>query len=501
VVEQYRDIYLCLSTGNQTINLMPALQYGYKRVLLLSTDEMERSGRTMSLNAVCKDRGIGVEIIHIDHSLEKDIARLALLIEQTLSAYHKVIWNLSGGQKLVAMACQQVFNQRIANGHTGDEIMYVEGKPPAIWHCDAKLVTHSDRLNTTLTLSEIMHLYGTETSESMQIFPALSPKASTSLAIGRKALAHYRESELFRDAFFRWMKPLTFSCRSGAEIRHLVKVVLNEQKESFAKIRLHSESPDDPDPENTIVSVLQKAASSCTQQEFQHCMKQLKQWKRPEHVYKNYWEGIKRAAVDAVIKRLIVDQQPEISQVIDSDLLADLQVRLADIGGEMVLPVSGEPLLKSHLPKFSSLGSNGVLFEWMVAAAVFEAMEQNTKLLDGISEIHMNCQSTEFELDLVIVTRFGTLILFEMKTFDFSGDLIRSKENTAYKKSGVFAQTLIVGPLLRSMVTEDPDGTRHYPQYVPDATREQEKTTLQNGIPYVWLDEIAQNLANRLHVN
>ena len=497
--ESASHILLCLSTGNQTINLMPAVQYGYARVVLLSTDHTEKNGRTAALHAVCNEHDIDVEVIHIDHGLEKDIAGLIGVIEQTLAGYQKVIWNLSGGQKLVAMACQQVFNRRIVNGHTDDSIIYVEGNPPEIWHCSSTLTTHSERLDAALKLSEIMRLYGTESIESLQIYPVMAPKTTECLTIGRKALAHYLESELFREAFFCWMKPLSWSCSSGAEIKHMVKSILNEQKETFAKIRLHPESPDD-DPENTIISVLQKASAATSQQEFHRHMKQMKQWKHPEHVYKNYWEGIKRAVVDHVFKRLLVEQQPEVSSIDDLEKLGNLQRRLVDIGGEMLMPVNGTPLLRNHIPKFSALGSNGTLFEWMVAAAVIEALEQNPRLVDSISEIHLNCKSTEFELDLVIVTRFGTLIVFEMKTFDFSGDLIRSKENTAYKKSGVFGQALIIGPLLRCMITEAPDGVREYPKYIPGPTRDQENTANQNGMPYVWFDEIGRNLVNRLHV-
>jgi hypothetical protein len=145
----------------------------------------------------------------------------------------------------------------------------------------------------------------------------------------------------------------------------------------------------------------------------------------------------------------------------------------------------------------------------MVAAAVLRAVESNQALKEAVAEIHLQCLTRsasdptakhDAELDVVITTRFGTLIILEVKTYDFSGDTAKGKDHSAYKKSGPYGKAIMVGPLIRAMLSQDSNGKELYPHYIDGKIQAQKNTAEQNGIRYSYLDEIGRLLEKELSV-
>jgi hypothetical protein len=73
-------------------------------------------------------------------------------------------------------------------------------------------------------------------------------------------------------------------------------------------------------------------------------------------------------------------------------------------------------------------------------------IEKDHRLRNSIAEIYHSVKTKKLnssekhyaEHDIVIVTKFGTLILIELKTYEFSGDLAQAQQGLAYKKSGPY---------------------------------------------------------------
>ncbi len=71
---------------------------------------------------------------------------------------------------------------------------------------------------------------------------------------------------------------------------------------------------------------------------------------------------------------------------------------------------------------------------------------EDNQLRNSIAEIYHSVKTKKLnssekhdaEHDIVIVTKFGTLILIELKTYEFSGDLAQAQQGLAYKKSGPY---------------------------------------------------------------
>ncbi|MCC6347497.1 MAG: hypothetical protein IT388_09960, partial [Nitrospirales bacterium] len=187
--------------------------------------------------------------------------------------------------------------------------------------------------------------------------------------------------------------------------------------------------------------------------------------------------------------------------------ISDIQrlvTQIQALGGEVEFTET-DTLYKRAIKKFSALGRNGYLFEWMVAAEVIDIICNDDELRQSVAQVYHSVatrklgskEKQDAELDLVIVTRFGTLLVLELKTFEFSGDLAKSKEGSAYKKSGPYGKAIIVGPLLTSMVQTAKNG-KTYPHYIVGPIQTQEATAMQNGIEYIYLDELAVTLRKKL---
>jgi len=180
--------------------------------------------------------------------------------------------------------------------------------------------------------------------------------------------------------------------------------------------------------------------------------------------------------------------------------------QICSLGG-IVDNFSGQ-ICKEDVHKFSGITPRpGVLFEWMIAALIMELIKTNEVVKNNISEIHINVGTQrsddpeakqDSEFDLVITTRFGTLILFEMKTHDFSGDVAKGKEGAAYKKSGPFGKAVIIGPIMNDMIHINVRKEKEYDHYIDRKTQDQEKTASQNNIQYWYLDDVKGKLMKEL---
>lgn len=93
--------HICIASGQNLPNLIPALQYHAQRVFIIQTREMvEKAG---NLSAALKPHGIQVERISFDDSTPENIIRSAQQIAMTLGE-NPVVFNATGGHKLMTLA-------------------------------------------------------------------------------------------------------------------------------------------------------------------------------------------------------------------------------------------------------------------------------------------------------------------------------------------------------------------------------------------------------------
>jgi len=502
----FRDyVMVCNSTGNQPVNLIPALQFGITQIVTISTEQALKQRWTEKLQLVAKNYSIIVSDLAVPSRLEKSLPDLTNLILSSINNHSKIAWNISGGQKIPTIALHEVFRERIRCGHSGDVVVYTEGKPPTIWFHDSNYLVSSIKSNVFLSLEDVLMLYGSRKTQGEMLYPHLSKKIEICLETGSKALQYFVDDKLFREAFFALMRPSEDSARSIAEVKELARKILEGNKPAFQTLSIeHNEGYKRLEKE--IGNVFKEIDNSSSLADLKKRIKHLRSINQPKQIFDNYWQSIKSKTIEQVINALTISRHELLTNTISEEKTSRLVSQICSLGG-IVDNFSGQ-ICKEDVHKFSGITPRpGVLFEWMIAALIMELIKTNEVVKNNISEIHINVGTQrsddpeakqDSEFDLVITTRFGTLILFEMKTHDFSGDVAKGKEGAAYKKSGPFGKAVIIGPIMNDMIHINVRKEKEYDHYIDRKTQDQEKTASQNNIQYWYLDDVKGKLMKEL---
>ncbi len=503
-MKDFKDyIMVCNSTQNQVVNLLPALQFGLKDLLIVSTELADKKKWTERLTEILNKHKISANIITINSNDEKSVPQLTERLTSLTNKYKKVIWNISGGQKIPTISLHNAFSRRIKAGFD-DMVVYVEGNDGNIWFYDKDFKTEKVRSNVHFSLEDILHIAGYRICDNKQIYPQISSDDKGKISIAKKALIFYESNDIFREAFFSLMRPPDEIPRNLSKLKELIKKELNKIKPVLKDINIKKTGYENL--ESNISIMFNRIFRAKTIGEAKEIFKKLKIIMQPDQIYEDYWNSIKRECVNRIIEELNNKKQPLLNRKITKNEQLELISQIRGLGGNV--KDSEDIIYKSNV-RFSKIPKNSELFEWMVASSVLEAIEEDKDIKSAISEVHysvktqrieLDCNKPDSEIDVLIITKFGTLIVLEAKTYDFSGDTAKSRESVAYKKSGPFARAIIIGPVLKSMVKIKSDGTDEFPEYVDPKTRAQKETAEINGVLYWYLDEIKEKLRNELRI-
>ncbi|MCX7914560.1 MAG: hypothetical protein N2511_08250, partial [Thermodesulfovibrionales bacterium] len=490
-----------------TVNFLPAVQFNIPHAVILSTNYTETKGLTQRLKEILQKRDIKVTIFSLDINEEKNPLLLLDKLLPFAKNYERIIWNISGGQKIPTIALQTAFQRRIKAGFKDDILLYLEANPPETWYYDSAFNPQKVQTKANINLKEILYLYGfdlyeDETEKTIQIYPKPSGDTIKKLDIGRKALKYYMADDHFREVFFNWMKPYEpeISCKS--DIEELIRNSLNQLKPLVNEIRIKKAGYENL--EKRIDDVI-KSLNYLDMNKLKTNINKLKLITKPEQIFNDYWDSIKREVIHRTIEKIPFAPVKLLQRDVNSQITEKVVKQIQDIGG-IVKDHKGDTLHKADVEHFSALKKgNGFLFEWMVASLVYDTITNDPLLKESVSQIHLgvktkpiNSPKHDSELDLVITTKFGTLITFELKTYSFSGETAKAKEGTTYKKSGPYGRAIIIGPLLKAMVMQNVDNTKNYPYYIDGVIRSQQETAERNGIEYWYLDDIETKLVKVL---
>ncbi|MGC9027517.1 MAG: hypothetical protein ACP5JP_08290, partial [bacterium] len=282
---------LCNSTGNQIINLIPAKQFECKEVVIISTAYTQGKGFTDRLIEVFKKYNISSKVEHIKDTEEKNLRALTDILDKIAWKYPKILWNISGGQKIPSAAMLIAFQQRIARGFTEDYVTYTEANPPYIWYFGSDYKSKKEKTSVSISLSDILYLSGYETmGNNDKLYPDPSEEIKDCIDIGRKAFTYFRDNKFFREAFFNYMKPSKPYVRTRTDIEDLLKDALNAVKPKLLDIKTTQMGYEDLETKiNDIFSNLDKARNK---KELIQLIKPLKIISKPSVIYEDYWNSI-----------------------------------------------------------------------------------------------------------------------------------------------------------------------------------------------------------------
>lgn len=92
---------------------------------------------------------------------------------------------------------------------------------------------------------------------------------------------------------------------------------------------------------------------------------------------------------------------------------------------------------------------------WSVAKDHIAEMAVNVRLYYDDEQKHQQAEGNIVdELDIVVLTKTGQLVVFEVKSGDMSGDVAKSTKYTAYAIAGVYGKPVLLTPLLKSQLSD-----------------------------------------------
>ena len=118
------DLMVAVATGQNTTNLVPFVQLGAKKMLLLETDAAQKRGWGNGLVEVLERRGCNISRVAIGPG--NNFEEILNIVEKKVSEHkNPILWNAGGGQKLQTLALYECFRARAKKGKA-DVLCYAE---------------------------------------------------------------------------------------------------------------------------------------------------------------------------------------------------------------------------------------------------------------------------------------------------------------------------------------------------------------------------------------
>ena len=477
----------CFSTGNQTVNFLPAKQLNIPKVIVATTEKENGDNLKRALNS----HKISSKFFNIGNF--SDIHELKKEFLKETQTFENILWNITGGQKIHTLAIYEAFLERTSNKHN-DLILYFEANKTKYYIYDRHKKLIEITVDTYISLDDIFTLYNTNAYEKMELFPEPDTLTKMYLDVGKKALDYYEKDETFRKIFFAVMRPNPLIDEIKGGLEKQIRNLLNGLKPKLSDLKIMRAGYENF--EYNINKIFRRLKNCQSPYEMRETFQSLYLITNPQEIYNEYWNAIKRAIIDELNKKIDEKNYPLVSEPLSKEKIDTLKKLIESLGGKMVDEIKNT-IKRSDLIAFSMFDRNGHLFEWMVAGKIMNIIEEKRNLKNKISQIHLGVKTKplkedakqDAELDIVITTRFGTTLVFEAKTYDFSGETIESKENQTLKKSGPYSKTIIVGPLLKSLEIKTEDEIK-YPVYFDNKIIEQRANAEKHNISYACLDEL-----------
>lgn len=495
---------LCFSTQNQVVNLVPALLLGVNNLLVLSTERATREGWTENLKAVSEKRNIHTTIFELENVPETDVFAIVRFIQERMVSDTSFFVNISGGQKPMSLALYEFFKQ----SERAEALIYMEGNQKKIEIYHKNGAREEKPIKTHLGLEEILHLYGyelKETPQELKIGTSVQQQKIEHLDMALKMAEYYKTKELFQRLFLESMfRP---SMVVERVTRENIQKAIDKLKPELDQLGIRNDTGfgryDAKMKE--MKKYMETAKKKNDWRDFQ---KLAEMYYDIPTLYEQYWIAVKKKMVEYVMEesRYILESGEYNGPIIEKMGIEENQYRhleslLKDCGGYFNNKEQKDNrylIRPSYVIYFDRIG---IAFEKMVVSEVMRILQEREDLRERVCGVFYSVKTRkkgiqvsdrhDAEYDLVIVTRYGTLLLVEMKSGEFETDTARGKEHGAYQKSGPYGKSVIVGPMLSFL-----EGKEYH--WVSRTIRDQKVKCEQAGLDYCYFDKIEEYLERKL---
>lgn len=383
-------IMVAMSTGSQTVNAVPIDILGINKVILLTTDFVNKKGTTKQFKDFLKNKKIEVEEVKILLSEESNVEILSEKISEILERTKKAqcYVNLTGGTKFYAIAAALGI-QKV--GDKSNQSLYLDIQTENMY-IDDKASPYS----SSLTLENILNLSG---------FTYMKKEAKKWILNDINNITLKKYLNLANDYI--------------NNINTLKEFHVSETERNINKLKNLLNNID------RVSDGLKEVGINCGGNLEQY-KNQIKE-KYPENnlEMKDYIKRDKK--IENIMKKFSINRN-ETTTVFCEEKNLDMGYLFEKIAIAKILDIiSKNNKLKNSIKEIYT----------------------SVKTVKNTENPELN--PVEAEYDIVIVTKKATLIILEVKSGNYSGDTAKSKEYGAISKGGIYGKSAIIGPLVKNI--------------------------------------------------
>lgn len=476
--------HLCISTQNQAANLLPALQLKADGMILLSSSVADEGGWTGNMKRVCDRRGLPLRIVPIPADAEDAAERMARAVEPHLPDKDTpIFWNMTGGKKSMTLGILSLFLRR---GADADRLIYTDNRPHRIVFYDQSLARVDETpMDFFMELEDLLNLNGfsakgTGTRLSEAVFEDwVSPFVEA-----------YRSDPLFQELVVRAMDQKPPELNTREKMKTQVRKLLHDHRPRYERL-FESVSGLDDQALGNLRKALRSLPASPGKADLDPILR---------HWNDFFWRTAKDRLVPELVENLRVPSEALFAPPLPAKQAERLERKMKATG--LSFRETGRGFTRGNI---SFPHPHGKVFEIVVARFFQETLVRNG-LERFLPHVFLNTntfalsekdvQADEDEIDVAVVTPWGSFFVFEVKVYiGEGGDVVRRRRDTARTKSGIFGRAIFVDPLLGCRRNARGDFEHFFPSGLVENHRQIEAS---QGLQAWCFDEIGTRLPGLL---
>jgi hypothetical protein len=400
----FPNLMVGISTKQNTINLIPALQMQVSTFMFVETGFAQKEGWALNAKKVLEFRKVKVlDPLTIPENENSNLAFISKKIIQSLKSKQAVNFNFGGGQKAQSMALWEVFKTR---NNPFDVACYADqtNKKIDYWFWEgSNLKQDTVEIESNITILEYFQIHGFTIIEEGKPFSSISKSRS--------------QNEFIEFIEFREYINL---CFKKSSINREKTYSIEEIKSFFS-----------PAVKNILKNKVEQKINSFN--EFSKILPNGQKIGRI-HIDKNQYEGQFYEILLKTIREVIL--KPDFSQIEEFEVK---NPKLIEILGTSKLKVSTSDLGTIICNKI------GLYFEEIVFKRISHILSSKTNnVYDVRTNVKIKKGDEEGEYDVVLVTKSGTMIVLDAKTDDFDKKDEDARKHNLLSAAGVYADFIPV---------------------------------------------------------
>lgn len=413
-------IMIGVSTSQNITNLIPSVQksMGVDKFVLLETTTAKKAKWSEGITKVLKNRNVEVELIDLE-GIDTHISKIQQKITDRFQ-YEKqpLIWNLGGGQKPQQIPLWEIFKWRNEKMNIPDIVCYANQNDTGlleIWEFqNGTLTTRTEQISVDLSAEEIFNTFGFDFSNKPKL-----------IYHQKRAVSFERIKDCLKDQGFR---------------------------EFLFKLPIHNEEiKNKPLSLNTIDDILKKESRTITDLLAKVFTELIKILDKEKNGIENYlkiepytvnkiYESLKKADFRKQFFDLIKQNLPHESIELHNETVKEEF-------GKPEIPITSKSLQTLTDGKYDKAS---FYVEHIVIQRVVKLLEStNHNIIEAYANLETKKNGQEqnaAEYDVLCVTKRGTILALDAKTFKFENKDIDARLYNLEQGSGFYRNFSAVFP-------------------------------------------------------